>query len=148
MRSAALAALPWPVQVLAGLFIYRQVIGKLKGQGTLSFTDEEISSFRQDIWEHLNALVAAAHAKHGTREGPFWVWGSSAPTEGDAVLFAFIAPGLVCDAYALFPQAVWLVLADCISAPASREIIQRYPALVNYARRIHDKYFPDYELWE
>jgi hypothetical protein len=34
------------------------------------------------------------------------------------------------------------------SAPASKEIIKGYPALVDYARRIHDKYFPDYELWE
>ncbi|GIC93541.1 uncharacterized protein Aud_010029 [Aspergillus udagawae] len=33
-------------------------------------------------------------------------------------------------------------------APASKEIIKDYPAVVNYARRIHDKYFPEYGLWK
>jgi hypothetical protein len=99
MRSTVLAAIPWPVQVVVGLLIYRKVTRNLQGQGTLILTDEEISSFRQDIWEHLNVLVTAAHAKHANREGPFWVWGGQSPSEADAVLFGFIASGLVCDAY-------------------------------------------------
>ncbi|RLL98468.1 hypothetical protein CFD26_107403 [Aspergillus turcosus] len=131
MRSKILAALPWPVQVVVGNIVYRKVTRNLQGQGTMSFTEEEISTFREEIWESLNAVVAEAQAKQSDRDGPFWVWGGERPTEVDAVLFGFIASGLVCDA-----------------APASREIIKGYPALVNYARRIHDKYFPEYELWE
>lgn len=34
------------------------------------------------------------------------------------------------------------------SAPESREIIKGYPVLFEYAGRIHDTYFPDYEKWE
>lgn len=37
---------------------------------------------------------------------------------------------------------------DRTRGPATQEIIKGYPALVTYAKRIHDKYFPDYELWE
>lgn len=148
MRSTILAALPWPIQTLVGLLVYRKVIRKLQGQGTLTFKDEEIAFFRQDIWKHINGLVAVAHAKHASRKGPFWVWGGSAPTEVDAVLFGFIASGLVCNAYVSRPSSCRLRCADCCSAPVSREIIQGYPALVDYARRIHDEYFPDYELWE
>jgi hypothetical protein len=47
-----------------------------------------------------------------------------------------ISLGFVCDV---------LILGR---GPTSREIVKGYPALVDYARRIHDKYFPDYELWE
>ncbi|KAF4217020.1 hypothetical protein CNMCM8980_003988 [Aspergillus fumigatiaffinis] len=131
MRSKILAALPWPVQVVVGNIIYRKVTRNLQGQGTMAFTEEEISAFRQEIWASLNAVVAEAQTKQSDRDGPFWVWGGEGPTEVDAVLFGFIVSGLVCDA-----------------APASKEIIKGYPALVDYARRIHDKYFPDYELWE
>ncbi|KAF7163561.1 hypothetical protein CNMCM5623_008410 [Aspergillus felis] len=131
MRSKILAALPWPVQVVVGSMIYRKVTRNLQGQGIMAFTEDEIVAFRQEIWESLNAVVAEAQAKQSDRDGPFWVWGGEGPTEADAVLFAFIATVLVCDA-----------------APASKAIIKGYPAVVNYARRIHDKYFPDYELWK
>ncbi|KAH1796747.1 hypothetical protein KXV64_000610 [Aspergillus fumigatus] len=126
MRSKILAALPWPVQVVVGNIIYRKVTRNLQGQGTMAFTEEEISEFRQEIWASLNAVVAEAQKKQSDRDRPFWVWGGEGPTEVDAVLFGFIASG----------------------APATREIIKGYPAVVDYARRIHDKYFPDYELWE
>lgn len=66
----------------------------------MSFTEEEIGAFREEIWESLNAVVAEAQAKQSQadRDGPFWVWGGEAPTEADAVLFAFVAGVLVCDA--------------------------------------------------
>ena len=80
MRSTILASLPWPVQTLVGLLIYRKVTRNLQGQGTLKFKDEEIAFFRRDIWEHINGLVSVAHAKHASRKGPFWVWGGSTPT--------------------------------------------------------------------
>ncbi|GFF80415.1 acyl-protein thioesterase 1 [Aspergillus udagawae] len=131
MRSKILAALPRPVQVVVGNIIYRKVTRNLQGQGIMAFTEDEICAFRQEIWESLNALVAEAQAKQSDRDGPFWIWGGEGPTEVDAVLFAFTATVLVCDA-----------------APASKEIIKDYPAVVNYARRIHDKYFPEYGLWK
>ncbi|KAH1380128.1 hypothetical protein KXX10_007965 [Aspergillus fumigatus] len=115
MRSKILAALPWPVQVVVGNIIYRKVTRNLQGQGTMAFTEEEISEFRQEIWASLNAVVAEAQKKQSDRDRPFWVWGG---------------------------RRRWM------RAPATREIIKGYPAVVDYARRIHDKYFPDYELWE
>ncbi|KAJ5491875.1 hypothetical protein N7453_009972 [Penicillium expansum] len=101
------------------------------GPRTGGFSGEEIATFQQEIWESVNGLVSAAHAKHRDREGPFWVWGGDAPTEADSVLFGFVVSGLVCEA-----------------APETKQILHSYPALVEYARRIHDKYFPDYQLWE
>lgn len=31
--------------------------------------------------------------------------------------------------------------------PKSRELVRGLPAVMDYARRIHDRYFPDYEGW-
>ncbi|KAJ5185534.1 hypothetical protein N7491_006600 [Penicillium cf. griseofulvum] len=131
MRSKILASVPWPVQVIVGNMIYNKIVRNMKGQGTGSFSTQEIAIFRQEIWESVNALVSAAHAQHRDREGPFWVWGGDAPTEADAVVFGFVISGLVCDA-----------------SPETKQIVNSYPSLVNYARRIHDKYFPDYQVWE
>ncbi|KGO41748.1 Uncharacterized protein PEX1_086600 [Penicillium expansum] len=131
MRSKILAGVPWPVQVIVGNIIYNKNVRSLQGQGTGGFSGEEIATFQQEIWESVNGLVSAAHAKHRDRDGPFWVWGGDAPTEADSVLFGFVVSGLVCEA-----------------APETKQILHSYPALVEYARRIHDKYFPDYQLWE
>jgi hypothetical protein len=98
MRSKILAALPWPVQVVVGNIIYRKVTRNLQGQGIIAITEDETCAFRQEIWESLNALVAEAQAKQSDLDGPFWVWGGEGPREVDAVLFAFIAKVLVCDA--------------------------------------------------
>lgn len=98
MRSKILGALPWPVQVLVGNIVYRKVTRNLQGQGTMTFTEQELNASRQEIWECVNGLVAAAHAQHAGRNGLFWVWGGEGPTEADAVLFGFIVAGLVCDA--------------------------------------------------
>lgn len=86
------------VQVVVGNIIYRKVTRNLQGQGIMAFTEEEISEFRQEIWASLNAVVAEAQKKQSDRDRPFWVWGGEGPTEVDAVLFGFIASGLVCDA--------------------------------------------------
>lgn len=32
-------------------------------------------------------------------------------------------------------------------APDSKKVIKSYPVLYEYADRIHEKYFPDYEKW-
>ncbi|CAI7626090.1 unnamed protein product [Penicillium crustosum] len=131
MRSKILAGVPWPVQVIVGNIIYNKNVRNMQGQGTGLFSGEEIAVFRREIWESVDGLVSAAYAQHRDREGPFWVWGGDAPTEADAVLFGFVVSGLVCGA-----------------APETKQIVNSYPALVEYARRIHEKYFPDYQLWE
>ncbi|KAJ5494469.1 hypothetical protein N7463_010556, partial [Penicillium fimorum] len=129
MRSKILESVPWLVQVIVGNIIYNKNIHNQQGQGTGSFSAEEIATFRQEIWESVNGLLSAVHAHHRDREGPFWVWGGDDPTEADAVVFGFVVSGLICGA-----------------APETKQIVNGYPALVEYARRIHEKYFPDYQL--
>jgi hypothetical protein len=41
-----------------------------------------------------------------------------------------------------------LKLTGHLSAPASRKVVDSFPVLEDYARRIHHRYFPDYALWE
>ena len=44
-----------------------------------------------------------------------------------------------------------MVRADfCVlhRAPESQELVRSFPAIVDYATRIHERYFPDYERWE
>lgn len=97
MRDKVLSPIPWPVRVFVGNMVYKKNIRSMEGQGTLKFTAEEISGFRSEIWELLNETIEASDAQH-RGEGPFWVWGGEEPTEADAVIFGFIASGLVCDA--------------------------------------------------
>ncbi len=33
-------------------------------------------------------------------------------------------------------------------APVTQAIVKKLPHVVEYAERIHDAYFPDYEKWE
>lgn len=38
------------------------------------------------------------------------------------------------------------LLIDCVhSGPESQSIVKGYPVVVEYAERIHDAYFPDYQ---
>ena len=102
MRPHVLQALPYPAQVIVGLIAYRKNIQTLYGQGTLRFTEQEISSFRREIWEGINALLTASIRKKMETDGndaPFWVLGGSRPSEADATLFGFISAALVCSAY-------------------------------------------------
>ncbi|CAI7645120.1 unnamed protein product [Penicillium pancosmium] len=131
MRAKILGGLPWPAQVIVGNLAYNKQVRTLRGQGTGTFSAEEITVFRANIWETLNALVSAAQAQYQGREGPFWLWGGKTPTEADATLFGFIVSALICEA-----------------SPTTKKVVNSYPALVSYAGRIHDKYFPDYERWE
>ncbi|KAE8149440.1 hypothetical protein BDV25DRAFT_167867 [Aspergillus avenaceus] len=131
MRDTLLAAVPWPIRVLIGLRIYSKVKRTMQGQGTLLLSDEEIDESRRKIWETLNAALVESRSKYAGAEGPFWVSGGEAPTEVDAVLFGFIVSGLI-----------------CYAAPETQKIIRSFPTLVDYARRIHERYFPDYALWE
>ncbi|KAE8377848.1 hypothetical protein BDV26DRAFT_281573 [Aspergillus bertholletiae] len=131
MRDVILATVPWPLRIVIGLIVYSKVTRTLTGQGTMLFSTEEISSLNQEIWERINDALVEARSQHEQLEGPFWVLGGEEPTEADAALFGFIVSGLV-----------------CYAAPNQQKTIRGYPAVVDYARRIHDKYFPDYALWE
>lgn len=33
------------------------------------------------------------------------------------------------------------------SGPVSQHLMEQFPVLLDYAGRIHDNYFPDYEKW-
>ncbi|KAJ6441333.1 glutathione s-transferase [Purpureocillium lavendulum] len=129
MRSNVLSAVPWPLQVIVGWLAYRGVASGLHGQGTGRLTDEEVLAFKEEVWESVDALVVEAR-QSASGNGPFWLLGLSEPTEADATLYGFIVGALVCDA-----------------APVTAKIVKGYPTIVEYAERIHDQYFPDYQKW-
>ncbi|KAK3368648.1 hypothetical protein B0H63DRAFT_488870 [Podospora didyma] len=131
MRDGALAALPWLVRCVVGNLVYRKVTGALYGQGTGRYTDEEVREMRRGVWEALSDLLAERRKVVRDREAPFWVLGREEPTEADATVYALVATGLVCTA-----------------APDTQKIVREFPVLVDYARRIHGKYFGDYDIWE
>ncbi|KAI6081614.1 hypothetical protein F4821DRAFT_248979 [Hypoxylon rubiginosum] len=131
MRDHALWSIPYPVRVLVGMLVYRNITATLHGQGTGRFTADEIAAFRFEIWEGLNALLVASRSKHKNgNSGPFWALGGDHPTEVDTCLFAFIVSLLISTA-----------------SPDSQKTIRAFPVLLDYAGRIHDQYFPDYEKW-
>lgn len=118
MRSHILSALPYPAQVVVGLLAYRKVSQTLYGQGTGRYSAEEISSFRQEIWENVNALLVASRRKKAETSASdeiFWVLGFNGPSEADTVLFGFIAAALVCTAYVSLGDWAILDRADSSS---------------------------------
>lgn len=87
------------MQVIVGLLAHRKVMATLHGQGTSRFSGAEISSFRENIWNKINALLGESMAKLRKPSGsPFWVLGRPGPSEADAVLFGFIVGALICTA--------------------------------------------------
>ena len=72
----------------------------LWGVGTGRFTAEEISKFKKEVWQNVNALLISSNHKRKSRDSDelFFVLGGDAPTEADTTLFGFIASGLVCSA--------------------------------------------------
>lgn len=130
MRDSALGAIPWPMRVLIGLIAYRQVSTMLYGQGTGRYSHEEVAVFKHEAWEAVNQLLTEAR-RGASRHHPFWVLGGKEPTEADATLFGFVAAAMTCEA-----------------APATRAMVKALPVVVEYADRICDKYFPEYQKWE
>jgi len=58
--------------------------------------------------------------------------GGKKPTEADTTVFGFIISSLVATA-----------------GPVNEQLVQNEcPAAVEYARKIHERYFPDYEMWD
>ncbi|KAG8527859.1 uncharacterized protein KY384_006775 [Bacidia gigantensis] len=132
MRPTVLAALPYPMQVIVGLIAYRKNSAALQGQGTGRYTPEELTELKKEVWDSINALLSASKKKGGKgKEGLFWLLGGEGPTEVDATLYGFVASALVCAA-----------------SPETMSIVKSYPTIMDYANRVHKRYFPDYEKWE
>ncbi|KAI0828429.1 hypothetical protein F5Y06DRAFT_283176 [Hypoxylon sp. FL0890] len=132
MRDYALWSIPYPIRVVVGLLVYRKYNAMLQGQGTGRFTAEEIAAFRHEIWEGLNALLATSRSNStASKDDPFWALGGDHPTEADTCLFGFIVSVLICTA-----------------GPDSQKVVRSFPVILDYASRIHDRYFPDYEKWD
>ncbi|KAL3436680.1 hypothetical protein BDV09DRAFT_43489 [Aspergillus tetrazonus] len=131
MRDHVLSAIPYPIRVLVGLLIYRSTVQTLHGQGTGRYSADEIEKFREEVWGAVNDLLVASKVKAQDRAGPFWVLGGETPTEADATVFGFVVSALICEA-----------------GPKTKELVMGLPVTREYARRIHDTYFPDYEWVE
>ncbi|KAI0387466.1 putative glutathione S-transferase [Hypomontagnella monticulosa] len=132
MRDHVLWSIPYPLRVLIGLIVYRKNVTTFNGQGTGRFTAEEIAAFRREIWETLNGQLSTSRSSNQKRgdDEPFWLLGGEHPTEADTSLYGFIVSAMICTA-----------------APNSRKEMENFPAVLNYAERIHNRYFPDYEKW-
>ncbi|KAI0518028.1 hypothetical protein F5B22DRAFT_88498 [Xylaria bambusicola] len=128
MRDHVLWSLPWPVRALVGSMIHRSTVSTLHGQGTGRFSAEEIGHFRREIWASFADLLLESRSKTPKEDEPFWVLGGPEPTEVDTVMFGFVVSTLLCTA-----------------GPESQADLKRFPVLIEYARRIQQQYFPDYE---
>lgn len=95
MRSAILWSMPYPLQIIVGLLVYRQMNSTLWGQGTGRYTPEERSNFRLEIWQSIETLLGESR-RGSSGDGPFWVLGGASPTEADTTVFGFIASDLTC----------------------------------------------------
>ncbi|EED17539.1 glutathione S-transferase, putative [Talaromyces stipitatus ATCC 10500] len=129
MRDGVMASIPYPIRVIVGYIAWRKTNTTLHGQGTGRFSLEEIHSFRSKIWHDIDNLLAESRHKTSAAaagRNVFWALGRKGPTEVDTSLFGFIIGGLVCDA-----------------GPESRKLIRSLPNVIEYARRIHEEYFPE-----
>ncbi|KAJ3562699.1 hypothetical protein NPX13_g8469 [Xylaria arbuscula] len=136
MRDHVLWSLPWPIRIVVGSIIYRSQVSTLQGQGTGRFTPQEIGHFRREIWSSFADLLLESKSKSKSQsqsqsaepQQPFWVLAGPSPTEVDTTLFGFVVSTLICTA-----------------GPASQADLKSFPVLVEYAHRIQQRYFPDYE---
>ncbi|BCS26292.1 glutathione S-transferase family protein [Aspergillus puulaauensis] len=138
MRDHVLGAVPYPIRVVIGMLIHRTMVQTLHGQGTGRYSADEVQEFRVEAWNAVNDLLVASKVKktqhqeqQGDADQPFWVLGGEEPTEADTTVFGFVISALICTA-----------------GPKARELVMGFPVMREYARRIHDAYFPDYERWD
>lgn len=131
MRDYTMAKVPFPQRTIYGYLGFRDIVRKLHDQGTSRFSDAEIHAFRREIWESVNAFLEDSR-RSATTDRCFWVLGADEPTEADATVYGFIVSTLIADA-----------------GPESKKLVKNgFSAVVDYAERIHRRYFPDYEIWE
>lgn len=107
MRDYALSAIPWPLRVLVGQFVYRSSKAMLYGQGTLRLSNAEVREIKLEIWEGISSVLSSVRASKGPSRDTkqpnssselFWFLGGEHPTEVDSVLFGFIVSVLLCTA--------------------------------------------------
>jgi glutathione S-transferase len=131
MRDYSMAKVPFPQRDISGDLIYRATVQKLYDQGTGRFSENEIRASRREVWKGVNAFLEESQ-KSVKLDECFWVLGGDKPTEADATVYGFIVSTLVADSG---PESKHLVRSEC-------------PAAVEYAARIHRRYFPEYEMWD
>lgn len=121
----------------------------LHSQGASRFSSEEIATFRLDIWQNINALLVDSRKDQEKSDEPFWVLGGAGPSEADAALFGSITASLVTNAYVLQRRLVGgLKLTIFDRSPKATATVKSFPAVMNYATRIHNRSFPDFEMWK
>ncbi|PMD47749.1 hypothetical protein L207DRAFT_576510 [Hyaloscypha variabilis F] len=133
-REEVLGEKPWVVRWLVGGVIWRSHVKTLYGQGTGRFSAEEARGFREEIWVRLEGMLGESRRRRegrGKEKECFWCLGGEQPTGCDATVFGFVCS-------ALFAE----------SSPESRKFVRGLEAVVDYANRIHDEYFPDYKKWD
>lgn len=131
MRDYVLEGFSLPLRIIIGQLMYRNTSATLHGQGTGRFSPEEIAAFRLQIWESFSDLLTASKRNAKSKTKPFWLLGGEGPSEADMVLFGFVVSVMYCTA-----------------APDSQKVVREFPIVLEYAGRIHDAYFPDYERWD
>ncbi|KAJ2896073.1 hypothetical protein MKZ38_005901 [Zalerion maritima] len=136
MRDHILSQLSYPMRVLVGYLIYRKHLSILYGQGTMRYDQGEVASFRRQIWETLARQLLVSRRKWVEMDGGggeekqcFYLLGGEGPTEADFTLFGFIIAVMVNEA-----------------GPESKRTVGEFEVLEDYARRIHGRFFGDYEL--
>ncbi|KAK4181533.1 putative glutathione S-transferase [Triangularia setosa] len=137
------AGLPWVMQWLIGGKIYKDIIRTLYGQGTGRYSPKEVRVLKEEIWESVNAFLVEGRNKTlaARRQGgeemkgggePFWILGGNGPTEADCTVYGMVVGRLMCST----------------AASETGRLVRSYSVLVDYARRIHGRYFSNYDLWE
>ncbi|KAF1976181.1 hypothetical protein BU23DRAFT_551665 [Bimuria novae-zelandiae CBS 107.79] len=130
MRDHTLWSIPYPLRVVIGNLAYRANLRKFYDHGAGRFSDDETRAFVKEIWSGVGALLEESK-RNVKGDVCFWVLGGKEPTEADATVFGFAVSTLVCDA-----------------APESRELVKmEFPVVVEYAERIHRRWFAEYEMW-
>ncbi|KAK8052658.1 hypothetical protein PG996_011959 [Apiospora saccharicola] len=148
MRDHIFAAMPYPLRVVIGLLAHRGMVATLHGQGTGRYTAEEIASFRLEIWESINSLLTASRDKararaRGSSRSPGVVWEGEVGGKGEGAFLGLGRGG----AYAGGCDGVWVCGQRFDLGPDSQAVVKGFPVILEYADRIQDRYFPDYEKW-
>ncbi|KAK8018963.1 hypothetical protein PG991_008153 [Apiospora marii] len=149
MRDHIFGAMPYPLRVVIGLLAHRGMVATLHGQGTGRYTAEEIAAFRLEIWEAVDALLTASRDKARTRARD----GSSRPEQVHGVVWEGEEGGQGEGAVlGLGRGGAYRGGCDCVWVRGQRvdlygAVVKGFPVILEYAERIQDRYFPDYEKW-
>lgn len=109
-RDKALWSIPYPLRILVGYLIYRNMKTTLHGHGVGRLTSGEVLAMKTEIWQHLDDVLkrrlrprpagdgdAAPVSVDVDEDEPVWCFGGERPTEADATLFGFIVSVLISD---------------------------------------------------